>query len=50
MKYIIVSPSLDPTQNVSGISAVTQFIIENNKSIKYIHFELGKKDNEIPMR
>jgi len=46
MKYIIVSPSLDPTQNVSGISAVTQFIIENNKSIKYIHFELGKKDNE----
>lgn len=46
MKVIIVSPSLDPTVNVSGISAVTQFIICNNKSVEYIHFELGRKDNE----
>ena len=30
MEVIIVSPSLDPTQNVSGISSVTQFIITNN--------------------
>lgn len=46
MNIIIISPSLDPKQNVSGISSVTQFIIQNNKNINYIHFELGKKDNE----
>lgn len=46
MNIIIISPSLDPSQNVSGISSVTQFIIDNNKEEKYIHFELGKKDNE----
>lgn len=46
MQVIIVSPSLDPTQNVSGISAVTQFIIDNNNQVEYIHFELGRKDNE----
>ena len=46
MKIIITSPSLDPTQNVSGISSVAQFIIQNNKKNEYIHFELGKKDNE----
>lgn len=46
MNIIIVSPSLDPTKNVSGISSVTKFIIDNNPTINYIHFELGKKDNE----
>lgn len=46
MIVIIVSPSLNPTQNVSGISSVTQFIISNNIEKNYIHFELGKKDNE----
>lgn len=46
MEIIIVSPSLDPSQNVSGISAVTKFIIDNNPNITYIHFELGRKDNE----
>lgn len=46
MNIIITSPSLDPSQNVSGISSVTQFIIDNNKEEKYIHFELGRKDNE----
>lgn len=46
MEIIITSPSLNPKQNVSGISSVTQFIIQNNKIINYIHFELGKKDNE----
>lgn len=45
-KIIIVSPSLDPKQNVSGISSVTQFIISNNPDYHYIHFELGRKDNE----
>lgn len=46
MNIIITSPSLDPTKNVSGVSFVTKFIIDNNKGNNYIHFELGKKDNE----
>lgn len=46
MKVIINSPSLDPNVNVSGISAVTQFIISNNKNVDYIHFEVGRKDAE----
>lgn len=46
MEIIIVSPSLNPSQNVSGISSVAKFIIDNNPTINYIHFELGKKDNE----
>lgn len=46
MKVIINSPSLDPKVNVSGISAVTQFIISNNKDVDYIHFEVGRKDAE----
>ena len=46
MDVIIVSPSLDPTKNVSGLSAVTRFIIANNPHHNYIHFELGRKDDE----
>lgn len=46
MKVIINSPSLDPKVNVSGISAVTKFIISNNKEVDYIHFEVGRKDAE----
>lgn len=46
MTIIITSPSLDPSQNVSGISSVVRFIINNNKNNQYIHFEIGKKDNE----
>lgn len=46
MKAIIVSPSLNPEENVSGISAVTQFIISNNSKVEYLHFELGRKDKE----
>ncbi len=46
MHIIIVSPSLDPKKNVSGISSVTKFIIANNRDYEYIHFELGRKDNE----
>lgn len=45
-KIIITSPSLDPTQNVSGVSSVVRFIIDNNPNCKYLHFELGKKDKE----
>ena len=46
MDVIIVSPSLDPTKNVSGLSSVTRFIIENNPHQDYVHFELGRKDGE----
>lgn len=45
-KVIITAPSLDPSVNVSGVSSVAQFIIENNKEAEYIHFQLGKTDKE----
>lgn len=45
-EVIINSPSLDPTHNVSGISAVTQFIVSNNDQVRYVHFEIGRRDNE----
>lgn len=46
MQIIIVSPSLDSTKNVSGVSSVTKFIIENNPHHNYVHFELGRRDGE----
>ena len=46
MQILIVSPSLNPTQNINGISSMTNFIIENNSCFDYVHFELGRKDNE----
>ena len=45
-KVIITAPSLDPTQNVSGVSSVAQFIIGNNKKCDYLHFQIGKTDSE----
>ena len=45
-KVIINSPSLDPTKNVSGISAVVQFIMSQNHKVEYLHFEIGRKDDE----
>lgn len=46
MNIIITAPSLNPNENVSGISSVAQFIISNNGRQRYLHFELGKKDKE----
>ena len=46
MKVIIVSPSLDFSHNVSGVSAVTNFIIKNNEKCEYVHFLQGKSDEE----
>ncbi len=43
---LITAPSLDTKHNVSGISSVVNFIIANNPSAHYTHFELGRKDNE----
>ncbi len=45
-KVIISAPSLDPSINVSGVSAVANFIIDNNRDVEYVHFEIGRKDNE----
>lgn len=47
MQVIIInSPSLDPTKNVSGISAVVQFIIGKNTGYNYNHFEVGRTDED----
>ena len=46
MKIIITSPSLDTDNNVSGISSITKFIIHANATKKYIHFEIGKRDDD----
>lgn len=46
MKAIIVSPSLNPALNVSGVSAVTQFIIDHCTEVEYTHFALGRADHE----
>ena len=46
MKVLIVSPSLSTDNNVSGISAVTNFIIRNNTKVEYVHFLQGKNDDE----
>ena len=43
-KILITSPSLNPEINISGISSVTQLIINSNPQNYYIHFELGKSD------
>jgi glycosyltransferase involved in cell wall biosynthesis len=43
---IITGPSLDPDENIGGISAVVSLIINSNKGYNYIHFELGKHDNK----
>ncbi|HEX2921525.1 MAG TPA: glycosyltransferase family 4 protein [Bacteroidales bacterium] len=43
---LITSPSLNPNENVSGISSVTRFIIDRNKGKQYCHFILGKRDNQ----
>lgn len=46
MDVIIVSPNLDLSVSLGGVSAVSSFIVNNNKDCNYIHFELGKRDSE----
>ena len=45
-RIIITGPSLDFKKNIGGISTVTNFVINNNTSFHYSHFELGKHDKE----
>ena len=43
---LIVAPSLDLATNVSGVSAVANFIIEHNTECEYVHFLQGRSDGE----
>lgn len=46
MKVVITSPSLDVNYNVSGISSVVRLIVNTNPGLHYVHFEIGRRDNE----
>lgn len=46
MDVIIVAPSLKIESNVSGVSSVARFIVENNCILNYQHFQQGRQDNE----
>ena len=45
-RVLIVAPSLEVATNVSGLSAVTNFIIKHNRECKYEHFLQGRSDGE----
>lgn len=45
MKILITAPSLDESQNVSGISTIVRQIIEHG-SFAYRHFTAGRRDSE----
>lgn len=45
MKVLISAPSLDTKDNVSGISSVVNNILCSS-SMKYVHFLVGKKDQQ----
>lgn len=46
MNILITTPSLDPKDNVSGISSVGRLLLQYNLDNNYIPFVLGKKDME----
>lgn len=46
MEIIITAPSLDPRENVSGVSSVVRFIVENNARHRYLHFQIGRRDKD----
>ena len=45
MNILITSPSLDMRQNVNGISAVVNAIVQNS-SHQYFHYRLGRNDDQ----
>src|SRR5687767_455194 len=47
MKILITAPSLDETENVSGISTLAREIIAHGES-DFSHFIAGRKDSEKP--
>lgn len=44
LKILILSPSLDTTENISGISSMTSILLKKNTHVVYEHFLVGKKD------
>ncbi len=47
MNILITAPSLDELENVSGISSVVKAIIQHRPaSNRYVHFRIGKPDNQ----
>ncbi len=47
MQILITAPSLDTSQNVSGISTIVNTIIDNNFTNVYFHYLLGRADNSV---
>ena len=43
---LITSPSLNPDDNISGISNHTRLLIASNLDVDYSHFVVGRKDHE----
>lgn len=48
MNILITAPSLNTTNNVSGVSTVVNTIIQHNTSHQYLHYLLGRPDKPIP--
>ena len=48
-KVVIVAPSLDTSVNVSGVSAVTSFIIQNNRQREPINQDGNRTYLWLPM-
>lgn len=44
MNILITAPSLNPSQNVSGVSSMVNNIINNNLEHSYFHYLLGRPD------
>ncbi len=43
---LIITPSLNPLENISGISTISRLLVEGDNEYNYIPFIVGKKDNE----
>lgn len=43
---LVISPSLDPEDNISGISSIVRLLVKYNENVNYIPFIQGKKDKE----
>lgn len=46
LNVLIITPSLNPLDNISGISTITELLIKSNDKFHYIPFITGKRDNE----
>lgn len=46
LNVLILSPSLNVEDNISGISSVTRMLIECNGQVHYVPFIVGKRDSQ----